>query len=63
MKALDGRHCWEVTDRSNATVTHTCRACGKKVTFELIIPDATIETLVGSLLATNIYRTMWTLVR
>jgi hypothetical protein len=43
---LDGRHRWEVSERKDASVTYTCRACGRTQTFELLVPDAVVDELI-----------------
>ena len=58
VKPLDGRHRWEITERKAATVTHTCRVCGRTVTFELFVPDAIVETIIAIAFAPNPFRAL-----
>lgn len=58
MKALDRRHRWEVTERKNATITHTCRVCQRAVTFEMLVPDAVIEAIIRRATQANPYRAL-----
>ena len=57
--SLDGRHKWDGGVRDGARVTHTCRACGRVETYELIVPDAFLDALISSLSAPNPYRSMF----
>lgn len=63
MKGLDGRHRWEVTERKDARITHTCRVCGRTATFELLIPDLVIAELATFLARPNPYRALFAGVR